>query len=46
MGHPQPPMPMQVDKTTVQRFIDSTLKEKRTKSIDVKYHWLKDCKQQ
>ena len=46
MGHPQPPTPMQVNNTTTQRFIDSTLKEKRTKSIDIKYHWLKDREQQ
>lgn len=46
MGHPQPPTPMQVDNTAALRFIDETLKEKRTKSIDMKYHWLKDREQQ
>ena len=38
MGYPQPPTPIQVDKTIAQRFIDGTLKEYRTKSIDMKYH--------
>ena len=46
MGHPQPPTPIQVDNTTAKRFIDGTLKENRTKSIDMKYHWLKDRQQQ
>lgn len=46
MGHSQPPTPIQVDNTTAQRFIDGTIKEKRTKSIDMKYHWLKDREQQ
>ena len=46
IDHPQLLTPMQVDNTTAQRFINSTLKEKRTKSIDVKCHWLKDCEQQ
>ena len=46
MGHPQPPTPMQVDNTTAKRFIDGTLKEKRTKSIDMKHDWLKDRQQQ
>ena len=38
MGHPQPLTLIQVDNTTAQRFIDGTIKEKRTKSIDMKYH--------
>ena len=42
MGYPQPPTPIQVDNTTAKQFIDSTLKERQTKSIDMKYHWLKD----
>ena len=46
MGHPQPPTPIQVDNTIAQRFIDGTIKEKRTKSIDMKYYWLKDREQQ
>ena len=46
MGHPQPPTPIQVDNTTAQRFIDGTIKEKRTKSIDMKYYWLKNREQQ
>ena len=46
MGHPQPPTPMQVDNTTAQRFIEGTMKEKRTNSVDMKYHWLKDREQQ
>ena len=42
IGHPQPATPMQVDNTTAHRLMQGTIKEKRTKSTDMKYHWLKD----
>ena len=45
IGYPQSPTPIQVNNTIAQRFINSTIKEKRNKSINVKYHWLKDRKQ-
>ena len=45
MGHTQPPTPMQVDNTTAKKFIDGIIKERHTKSIDIKYYWLKDREQ-
>ena len=42
MGHPKPATPMQVDNTTAVRFAHSTLKQKRSKSIDMNYYWIQD----
>ena len=38
----QPPASMQVDNTKDISFINGTLKEKRTNSVGMEYHWLKD----
>ena len=42
MGHPQPATPMQVENTTAVGFATSTLKQKRSKSIDMDYYWIQD----
>ena len=42
MGHPQPPTPMKVDSATAVAFANDTMKFKRTKSIDMKFFWLRD----
>jgi hypothetical protein len=42
LGHPQPPTPMQVDNTTMEAFANDTLKQKRSKAMDMRWHWLKD----
>ena len=39
LGHPQPPTPVQVDNTTAHGFANETIKIKRTKAIDMRYHW-------
>ena len=46
MGHPQPPTPLQVDNTTARSFANGTMKQKRSKSIDMNFYWLQDRKQQ
>ena len=46
MDHPQLPSPKKVDNTTEISFINGTMKEKQTKSIDMKCHWLKDRQNQ
>ena len=46
MGHPQPPTPLQVDNTTARSFSNGTMKQKRSKSIDMNFYWLQDRKQQ
>ena len=42
LGYPQPPTPIQTDKSTVAGFANSTIKIKRTKAMDVNFHWVKD----
>ena len=44
--HLQPPTLVQVENTTSMIFIKGTLKEKRTKSMDMKHHRLKDRQEQ
>jgi hypothetical protein len=42
MGHPQPPTPIQVDNTTAVGFANSTIKQKRSKAIDMRFYWLQN----
>ena len=44
MDHPQPPTLVQLENITSNSFIKGTLKQKRTKSIEIKYHWLQERK--
>jgi hypothetical protein len=42
MGHPQPKTLIQTDNLTAEGFINSKIQTKRTKSMDMKFEWLKD----
>ncbi len=42
LGHPQPPTPLKTDNSTTESFANSTLRQKRSKSWDVRFHWLRD----
>jgi hypothetical protein len=42
MGHPQPPTPMQVDNSTAEGFANETIKQKRSKAIDMRFYWIQD----
>ena len=42
LGHPQPPTPMKTDNTTANGIINGTVKQQRSKAIDMRYYWLKD----
>jgi hypothetical protein len=42
LGHPQPPTPMQVDNTTAVGFANNTIKQKRSKAIDMRFYWIQD----
>ena len=42
MGHPQLPTPMEVDNETAIRFLKSTMKQKRSKAIDMRFYWIRD----
>ena len=42
MGHPQPRTPIEVDNSTAVGFINDRIKHRRSKSIDMRFHWVKD----
>ena len=42
MGHPQPATPMQTDNSTAEGVINSKIQPKRTKAMDMRFHWLQD----
>jgi hypothetical protein len=42
MGHPQPPTPVQTDDSTADGIINSRVQPKRTKAMDMRFHWLRD----
>ena len=42
MGHPQPPTPTEVDNETATGFLERTIKQKRSKAIDMGFYWVRD----
>ena len=42
MGHQQPPTPMQTDNSTADGIINKKVQPKRTKAMDMRFHWLRD----
>jgi hypothetical protein len=40
MGHTQPPMPLRTDNSTAFGILNDTIKQKISKSMDMRYHWL------
>ena len=42
MGHPQPPTPIEVDQETAIGFLKSTMKQKRSKAMDMRFYWVKN----
>ena len=46
MGHKQPPTPIQTDNTTAQSIITNTVKQKKTRAMDMRFYWLRDRKLQ
>jgi hypothetical protein len=41
MGHPQPPTPIQSDNSTALGVVNNTIQPKRTKAMDMHFHWLR-----
>ena len=41
MGHPQPPTPMQTDNSTALGVITNNIQPRRTKAMDMRFHWLR-----
>ena len=46
MGHPQPATKMKTDNMTAQGILTGTIKQKRSKAIDMRFYWLKDRQEQ
>ena len=48
MGHKQPPTPIQTDNAMADAVINGKVQPKRTKAMDMRFHWLRDreCQQQ
>ena len=42
LGHPQPPTPIKTDNTTANGIINGTVKQQRSKAIDMRFYWLQD----
>jgi hypothetical protein len=41
MGHPQPRTPIQTDNSTAEGFINNKIQLRRTRSMDMRFYWLK-----
>lgn len=46
LGHPQPPTLIKSDKSTITGFINNNIYQKRSKSWDMRYHWLREKENQ
>jgi hypothetical protein len=46
MGHTQPPTPLRTENSTVFDILNETIKQKRSKAMDMRYHWLTDIVRQ
>eukprot|EP00804_Cyclotella_cryptica_P000450 CCRYP_019933-RA/>CCRYP_019933-RA protein AED:0.03 eAED:0.04 QI:0/0/0/1/0.4/0.16/6/0/1642 len=41
LGHPQPPTPIQIDNSTAFGMVTNIIQPKRTKAMDMHFHWLR-----
>jgi hypothetical protein len=41
LGHKQPPTPMETDNNTATGYSNGTIKQKRTKAMDMRFYWIK-----
>jgi hypothetical protein len=42
LGHPQPPTAIQTDNSTAAGIANDTVKQKRSKAIDMRFYWIRD----
>ena len=42
LGYPQPPTPIQVDNSTADGIANETVKQQRSKAIDMRFYWVRD----
>ena len=46
MGHTQRPTPVQVDNSTVLGIATGTIKQRKSKAMDMRFYWIRDRKNQ
>jgi hypothetical protein len=42
LGHPQPPTPIQTDNSTAAGIANNSVKQKRSKAMDMRFYWIRD----
>jgi hypothetical protein len=42
LGHPQPPTPIQTDNSTAAGICNDSVKQKRSKAMDMRFYWIRD----
>ena len=42
MHHPNPPTPIQVENSTAVEIANNSIKQKRSKAMDMRFHWIQD----
>ena len=42
LGHPQPATPIQTDNSCAEGIANDTVKQRRSKAIDMRFHWVKE----
>ena len=42
LGHEQPPTPIQTDNDTATGLANETIKQKHSKTVDMRFHWVRD----
>jgi hypothetical protein len=42
LGHPQPPTPMVTDNSTASGIANESVKQKRSKAMDMRFYWIRD----
>jgi hypothetical protein len=46
LGHIQPPTPIQTDHACASGIANKSIKQRRSKAIDMRFYWVKDCVEQ
>jgi hypothetical protein len=46
LGHPQPPTPIHIDNTTTVGILNNTVKQQRSRAMEMQYFWLLDGESQ
>ena len=42
LGHPQPPTPINTDNATAHGILNNTMKQKKSKAMDMRFHWVRN----